>query len=594
MALLGNPQDILSTPYGYSGQMAPETAVAEQQLNRRRLIANMLLQNGMQRPQGGMVGRFFVGANPLEHVANLAQAGLGAYLTNHIDNQSKELMTKDRQSVVDAIKAYQDSKKPQQYQSPAESSGIPPAVQAMSQGGSPAPQDGQALPPRPDGPYNGEVGAAAMPEVDVQSAQSPLTPQPPSSIAGQDSMQGMDMGKAAPADMGQMVAPSPATPEQPLPLPAPAPTSSAPPVRFVSPPAPPRTTMEDLAGLMTHQHPQVRAYGQMLAQQMQMEREAQAKIDQEIQKMKFDAFMEAQKHTNAKELKGVLSADMSEKLALDREQFGNIGAADQAKIKSAEKLHGIPSGNTIAQTADQVTVLDPTTGRIVINQPAIDAKKAIAAAGAAKTSVNVDQGVPFATTLQGELAKDVAKGKDAAMMAQQSLGTIKQVEDAISTGKVITGPTAQPRIFMRQLGETLGITGKDNEEVLRNTRSAIQGMARLQIDVSKQAQGQGAISDYERKLFERASAGGDLTPVEITQLMGAMRKTAEYQLSVHQLNVDKVRGLPRGGDVLAPFLEIPKSAQSASPSGTPANSTSGALSPAELEELQTLRKKYGR
>ena len=114
MPPIGNPQDILTTPYGYAGQMAPETAVAEQQLNRRRLIANMLMQNGMQKPQGRMAGRFFVGANPLEHVANLAQTGLGAYLTNDIDSKSKDLMTQDRQSVVDAIKAYQDSKKPQQ------------------------------------------------------------------------------------------------------------------------------------------------------------------------------------------------------------------------------------------------------------------------------------------------------------------------------------------------------------------------------------------------------------------------------------------------------------------------------------------------
>ena len=47
MALLGNPQDVLTTPYGYSGQMAPETAIAEQALNRRRLLANMLTQQGL-------------------------------------------------------------------------------------------------------------------------------------------------------------------------------------------------------------------------------------------------------------------------------------------------------------------------------------------------------------------------------------------------------------------------------------------------------------------------------------------------------------------------------------------------------------------
>jgi hypothetical protein len=578
---IGNPQDMLRTGYDYGGQMAPETAIAEQALNRRRLIANMLMQKGMQQGPGGkMVGRFYVADSPLQGGANLAASLAGVLGARNIDKQQDEVMGKDRQMVLDALQAHQAKMNPQ-YQSPAESTGMPPSAQQAPPPPvvPPSPEPaGQALPPRPDGPYTGQVGAAAMPEAGVQSTQPPVQTQPFSSIAGQENMQGLNMEQAAPADMGQMVTPPQATPAQPLPSPAPAPTSpTTPPVRFVEPPAPPKPTMQDLAGLLTHQHPQVRQYGQFLAQQMQREQERQATIDQMTHKMKFDERLEGLKHTNAKDLKGVLSADVSEKLALEKDQFKNISAADKAKLDSAEKLHGIPSGNIMAQTADQVTVLDPKTGRIVPNQPAIDAKQKIAAAGAAKTSVNVDQGVPFATTLQGELAKGVAQSKDAAMAAQQSLGTIKQVEDAIATGKVVVGPTAQPRIFMRQLGETLGITGKDNEEVLRNTRSAIQGMAKLQIDMSKQAQNQGAISDYERKLFERASAGGDLTPVEITQLMVGMKKVAEYQLSVHQSNVDKVRGLPRGGDVLAPFLEIPKGAPGTAPSnGSPAKVTNEA------------------
>jgi hypothetical protein len=268
MPPIGNPQDILTTPYGYAGQMAPETAVGEQTLNRRRIIANLLMQNGMQKPQGRMAGRFFVGANPLEYVANLAQTGMGALLTKDIEGKSKDLMTQDRQMVLDAMKGYQDSKKPDQYQSPAESSGMPSLPPQA-----PPQEPGQTLPPRPDGAYSGQVGAAAMPDEGVQSAQPPAM-QPPQPLNADNSERRLgdpSMDQAAPADMGQMVQPPQATPSQPMPSPAPAPTSQ-PPVRFVEPPAK-KTTMDDLAALMTHQHPQVRQYGQFLAQQMLADQE---------------------------------------------------------------------------------------------------------------------------------------------------------------------------------------------------------------------------------------------------------------------------------------------------------------------------------
>ncbi|MGL5935369.1 MAG: hypothetical protein ACRCZI_07070, partial [Cetobacterium sp.] len=184
--LIGNPQDVLTTPYGYTGQMAPETAIKEQALNRRRLIANMLMQKGLQQGPGGkMVGRFYVGDSPLQGGANLAASLAGVLGARSIDTKQDEVMTADRQMVLDALNAHKTKLNPQ-YRSPAESSGIP-ASALQAQGAPPVPPQspGMEMPPRPEGPYQGEVGAVPMPEAGVQSAQPPIQAQPQSSIAGQ-------------------------------------------------------------------------------------------------------------------------------------------------------------------------------------------------------------------------------------------------------------------------------------------------------------------------------------------------------------------------------------------------------------------------
>ena len=268
--LIGNPQDVLTTPYGYTGQMAPETAIKEQALNRRRLIANMLMQKGLQQGPGGkMVGRFYVADSPMQGGANLASALAGVLGAKAIDSQQDEVMKGDRQMVTDALNAFKEKQNPQ-YQSPAESSGIP-ASALHGQGAPPVPPQapGQELPPRPDGPYQGEVGAAAMPEVGVQSAQPPMVPTPLGGDNTSRRIGDLSMEQAQPADMGQMVQPPADPSQQPVQAPAPAPPAA----RFVEPPAPRKPTMNDIADLMTHQHPQVRAYGAMLAQQMQREQE---------------------------------------------------------------------------------------------------------------------------------------------------------------------------------------------------------------------------------------------------------------------------------------------------------------------------------
>ncbi|MDI3463627.1 MAG: hypothetical protein OJF50_002448 [Nitrospira sp.] len=273
MSFIGNPQDVLTTSSTLNGQFSPETAVAEQALNRKRLIANLMMQQGLQgAPAGQMVGRFYVPSSPLQGASHLLQAGLGAYLGNRINNEQNDLASKDRQSVIDAITAYKNALKPRQVTDaapPAPAAPLPP----QEPPGQPMPTEPfRGIAPRPDGPYSGEVGAAAMPDVGVQSAAPPIPAPMRDSIAGQEQMRGLDMGNVQPADMSQFASSG-------------GPAPQAPPMPQAAPPLPPPQTTPRMAGptdedrrnalidLMTHAHPQVQRFGAMEFQRMQQETE---------------------------------------------------------------------------------------------------------------------------------------------------------------------------------------------------------------------------------------------------------------------------------------------------------------------------------
>lgn len=254
---IGNPQDILTTPYGYSGQVAPETAVRLQNLNRRRLIANMLMQQGMQPTQGQMVGRFYVPPSLAQGFAGLGSTLAGALLAGDIDKKSSQAVDDDRKMVLEALEAYRTR---------------------QNQGGPPP----QPPAPPPDQNFNGQVGATPMPDLGVQSAQPPIPAQRPASTAGDIRMQGLDMENVQPADMSAMansanpdMAHAQAATAQTIPQvdPSAAPIQPSPAPAPVQPEQGAKPAYDQLASLMTHQHPQVRAYGQFLAQMQQREQE---------------------------------------------------------------------------------------------------------------------------------------------------------------------------------------------------------------------------------------------------------------------------------------------------------------------------------
>lgn len=266
---INSPFDTQSVAYSYGGQMAPETAIAEQALNRRRLLANMLTQQGLQPQQGRMVGRFYVAPSPMQGGAGLAQVLAGTLGNRMIDSQQGDLMAKDRQMVADAISQWK-----------ARQTGQAPESAAPSQAPPQAPEQPHPAPPSlPDGAGPGptqNIGPRPQSLPDQHTGVSDFQARPDTLQFGQNP-QGLSQ-EVTPGDMSTMVnSADPAKAQAQLgdqpPMQPPAQVAPVAPPAPMPQAGPRKTTMDDLAQLMTHQHPQVRAYGQFLAQQMQRDQE---------------------------------------------------------------------------------------------------------------------------------------------------------------------------------------------------------------------------------------------------------------------------------------------------------------------------------
>ena len=73
------------------GNLDPDLYEKQQNLNRQQQMAQLLMQQGQQSPQGQMISGRYVAPSFTQNLANLAQTGVGAYLQNKGDKQALEL-----------------------------------------------------------------------------------------------------------------------------------------------------------------------------------------------------------------------------------------------------------------------------------------------------------------------------------------------------------------------------------------------------------------------------------------------------------------------------------------------------------------------
>ena len=149
---------------------------------------------------------------------------------------------------------------------------------------------------------------------------------------------------------------------------------------------------------------------------------------------------------------------------------------------------------------------------------------------AAVTNVNVTN---LEKGAQGELAKLLPDLYDQANAAASQLTEIPRYRKALDSA--ITGPFAEQRLAVAQVGSVLGFTG---DKAVNATRELIQGNAEMALKSRSMLAGQGAITENEQKLLMKARSGDiSFTKSELNTLFNVFERAskAQYEKSIKLL-----------------------------------------------------------
>jgi hypothetical protein len=234
---------------------------------------------------------------------------------------------------------------------------------------------------------------------------------------------------------------------------------------------------------------------------------------------------------------------------MDKLHFADTGGA----IAGVDQFTGKPV-NSLPKSGNPFTdlILSDGQGGFRQNSPLVGAKQSISKAGAPSIRIENKTGESLAKEIGPMLSESTA----AATGAAQQIDAANRITKAIDSNKIFAGPGASIRLKTAQIGEVLGIGGKDDAEKIANTRSTVRGLAEMTLQGRKQMRGQGAITESESKLAEKAISGDidDLTPSEIKQLANASARSARFVYQEHQKKLSVVRNNPNTAQ-LAPFYE---------------------------------------
>lgn len=234
----------------------------------------------------------------------------------------------------------------------------------------------------------------------------------------------------------------------------------------------------------------------------------------------------------------------------DEVQFKDVGGQLIPVTKYGETPQGVQTIQKTGNPFSDLLVRGPD-GQLMQNSPLIGAKQGIARAGAAKTNVNVNMpDKKFYEGLGTAISGQIEQGYGQAQSAVQTLNNANQIAESLD--KAIVGPGANQRVALAQIGQVLGVGGKDNSEVLANTRSVMQGLARQELAAAGQMKGQGQITESERAILRKAEAGqiNEMTKPEMQQFISAIRKTARARIQAHQQNLQRLSQDPQAQTII--------------------------------------------
>jgi hypothetical protein len=178
-------------------------------------------------------------------------------------------------------------------------------------------------------------------------------------------------------------------------------------------------------------------------------------------------------------------------------------------------------------------------------------------AGATNVQLAVNTEKSLLNDLAGGLGKSMVDARSGAQSALGTIGTVNRLMDALDTNKVMAGPGTTFRQYGLQVGNLLGVSGKDANEKMLNTRQAIQSLAQLELDAAQQMKGQGQITEAERSIIRRAASGDidGMTTGELRLLGGVLDRTARSKIQGYNSQVKPLMSNPNAAPI-APFLNV--------------------------------------
>jgi len=236
----------------------------------------------------------------------------------------------------------------------------------------------------------------------------------------------------------------------------------------------------------------------------------------------------------------------------------------------AVNMFGSKGGDILPQDPNALFALG-SDGKPIRQEQVYQTKKDLARSGAANVSIKND--VKMGESLGAQVGPMMKDSTSIAEGAVKQVDAAQRIVKAIDGDKAFSGPLSGSRLKVAQVGQMLGVGGKDEAEKIANTRATMRGLAELTLQGRQQMKGQGAITESEGKLAERAMSGDieDLTAAEIKQLAKASERSARFNYNEHQRKLKVMQGNPSLQGI-APFYEGPSMPPEAAP---PAQSAPG-------------------
>lgn len=221
---------------------------------------------------------------------------------------------------------------------------------------------------------------------------------------------------------------------------------------------------------------------------------------------------------------------------------------------------------------------------LVPNEPVQKFKLGVAAAGAPRVNVSTEK--KYGEMFAGKVADNDVQLMDTARKAPALAERANNIRDVLDSGKVITGMGADYRLA---LGKALNLTGTDNE-VISNTEVLATDLARNTLDSIK-ASGLGSgsgFSNADRDFLEKAAGGKiNLEANTIRRLADLSYKAAEGSANTWN---KRVQNIPESALAGTGIERSPIQVPTYAPKKNQPNAT---LTPAERQELEALRKRFG-